>query len=436
MILYSTNGKSPEVGFKEALFNPLAPDGGLYMPRQWPAVPDALLQSFEGKPFAEVAAGLAGLFMNGELPQDQLEALCHEAFDFPMPLVEVAPDVYVLELIHGPTYAFKDVGARFMARVMSALLQEDDRQITLLVATSGDTGGAVAAGFHGVPNIRVIILYPEGMVSHVQEQQLNQYEGNVTAFRVQGTFDDCQAMVKAAFADKELASQLNLTSANSINIARLLPQIFYYYYAFSQLPRRQKHLAFSVPSGNFGNVCAGLFAIRTGLPADIMVAATNANLTVPEYRHTHRYTPRAAVQTLSSAMDVGNPSNFARILDLFGHDAIVLCQHLYSQGFSDKETIAAMEEIWRRHQYLMEPHTAVGYLGLEDYRRRFGGKMTGIVLATAHPAKFLEVMPADLRGHVHVPLPLQALASQNRQGRRIAPSLQALKEQLLVDMQA
>ena len=426
MELYSTNGNAPITSFKQALFTALAPDGGLYMPKAIRPMPSSFFQQIDKLNFVEISTAVATHLLGDEIEAELLHKICHDAFDFDLPLVEVENDSFVLELFHGPSAAFKDFGARFMARLLSHYLELEQKELTILVATSGDTGGAVAAGFHKVPNTKVVILYPSDGVSDIQERQLNSLGDNISVYKVNGSFDDCQALVKQAFNTHEITDKHNLSSANSINIGRLIPQIFYYFRAWAMLPKRQKHLIFSVPSGNFGNACAGLFATQLGLPIDIIVGATNANLTVPNYKTTHKFVPRPTVKTISNAMDVGNPSNFARILALFNHDPIVLTQHLYAVGFNDAETIATIEEIWRKTGYILEPHTAVGYLGSLDYRRRYNNSMTSIVLGTAHPGKFADVMPEHIAEHISWPPVLDKLRQQPCTPTPLENSIEAL----------
>ncbi|HMB67952.1 MAG TPA: threonine synthase, partial [bacterium] len=385
MLWRSTRGKCPPVDLRTALFRGLAADGGLYLPERWPELPAS---AFAGPPdLPAVASDVLHPFLD-DVPPDDLRAICADALDFPVPLVELEEGVHVLELFHGPTCAFKDVGARFMARLMSWFLRDGGDDVTILVATSGDTGSAVAQAFLGVEGTRVVVLYPKGKVTPLQEKQFTTLGRNVTALAVEGTFDDCQRLAKAAFADADLVREVNLTSANSINVGRLFPQAVYYAHAVRQLPPGSPPPRFCTPSGNFGNLCAGLIAARCGMPAAGFIAATNVNDVVPEYLDTGAYRPRPSRETISNAMDVGDPSNFDRILDLYGGDADAIRRDLRGSRHDDDETRAAIRDVHARTGYVMDPHTAVGYLGLRAVPRSGGGP--DVLLSTAHPAKFRE----------------------------------------------
>ena len=412
----STRGQSPAVDAATALFQGLAPDGGLYLPEQLEPLPAAFFQQLADHDLADNGGRLLAPLL-AEVPPPELRRLLAEALNFPLPLVQLEDDLYLLELFHGPTLAFKDVGARFMARLMAWFLRRDEPPLTVLTATSGDTGGAVAQAFEGVPGTRVAVLYPRGRVSPLQERQFATLGGNVQALAVDGSFDDCQRLVKAAFSDPELAGHLRLTSANSINIGRLLPQMLYYLHALAQLPADAPPALFITPSGNFGNLTAGLMARRLGLPCVGFVAATNANDTVPEYLDSGRFRPRPSVATLSSAMDVGNPSNFERILALAGGDLEALRRELHGSRHDDAATREAIREVHRRYGRILDPHTAVGYLGWRQARAEVPGRHTGIILATAHPAKFREHVEPLLGSQLPLPpalarglqLPLRSL---------------------------
>lgn len=407
MKFYSTKQASPVVGLKEALLNGLAPDGGLYMPTEIPRLPDDFFTRLSGKPFQEVAQEASVALFGDDVPADVLEKIVQESFNFDVPLVPVGEDVYALELFHGPTGAFKDFAARFMARLFAHLMREDaEREITVLVATSGDTGGAVAHGFLGVPGVRVVILYPSGKVSPLQERQLTTMGGNVTALEVKGSFDDCQRMVKEAFQDTDIQQALQLVAANSINIGRLLPQALYHLYIATSLGNAGKPIVVSVPSGNFGNLTAGLIAKRMGAPIAKHIAATNQNDAVPRYLKTGAFEPKETIPTISNAMDIGNPSNFARMLELYGHDWSHMREDIYGASFSDEQTKQVMKEVFKAHGYQLDPHGAVAYLGLREYREQHPDTI-GVFLETAHPVKFAEVvkestgvtpaMPANLK---------------------------------------
>lgn len=428
MSYVSTTGGG-EVSLSEALRLGLAEDGGLFFPRRLTPLEPSFFDRLPGMPWRELTAHLAGHLLGDALDPRRLAALTAEALDFPIPLVPLEDGVFLLELFHGPTLAFKDVGARTLARLLAAT-QRGDQESTVLVATSGDTGGAVAQAFHGVVGTRVAILYPEGKVSPLQERQFTTLGGNIRAFAVDGTFDDCQRMVKECFADRELHRRLALTSANSINIGRLVPQIFYYFHAVSQLPAGDGEIVFSTPSGNFGNLTAGLMARALGLEARF-IAATNVNDVVPEYLLSGRFAPRPSRATVSNAMDVGNPSNFDRILHLYGGDRERLCGDVWGAGFSDEETVATITEVHQRLGYVMDPHTAVAYLGLKaslSGDRRSGGEVRGIVLSTAHPAKFRDVvepaigrtleLPEGLAAHLHKPVVSEPLPADGPELRR------------------
>jgi threonine synthase len=428
MELISTVAASPRVGFVEAVLAGLAPDGGLYTPERLTPLPPTDLESLRGADFPEVALALSRHLLGNELEGDALREIVESAFDFPVPLVSLSDGTLVLELFHGPTLAFKDFGARFMARVVAHVAARRD-PLTVLVATSGDTGSAVAHAFLGLQGIRTVVLFPEAKVSPLQDRQFTTLGGNVRAVAVDGVFDDCQRMVKEAFGDPELAASLRLTSANSINVGRLLPQAFYYVYAWSRLLADAPPPVFATPSGNFGNLAAGLIAHRLGMPATRFVAATNVNDVVPEYLETGTYRPRPSVRTISNAMDVGAPSNLARIQDLYDGDVDALRADVLGSRHSDKETRARMAEVFRRFGYVLDPHTAVGHLGLDRARARHPDAPP-VLLATAHPAKFLEVVEPVIGQRIDLPPELAACLERERRVVRIPPSLEALREVL------
>ncbi len=398
MRFVSTEGRAPSVTLSEALLEGPAPDGGLYVPERLDALADAEVSALRGQPFTAIALSLGRRLFGAEVSVEELSPLLEAALDFPVPLVEIEPGVHCLELFHGPTLAFKDIAARVMARLLSRFVSAGRPTTTVLVATSGDTGSAVAHAFSGRSGFRVCVLYPRGLVTEAQRRLFTTLGGNVTAVAVDGTFDDCQHLARRAFADSGLRRRRPLASANSINIGRLLPQVFYYFRACAQLPdavagARRADLVVSTPSGNFGNLTAGLLAKRIGLPVSRFVAATNVNDVVPRYLRTGRLRPRTSTATISNAMDVGDPSNFARILHLYsgGDDRLAaLRRDLAGHAFDDAATRAAMRDVYERRGYLLDAHTAVGYLGLKAELEARGG--TGIVLATAHPAKFVDVV--------------------------------------------
>jgi len=388
----STGGKAPLTSLRGAVLRGLAPDGGLYMPVEIARHSAAELEEFRQLPFTEVCFRVARPFATPDVPEEVLQSIVAEAINFPVKLVSLSPELHILELFHGPTLAFKDFGARFMARLMGYFVREETRPLTVLVATSGDTGSAVAHGFLGVPGIRVVILYPSKRISEAQEKQFTTLGENITALEVAGSFDDCQRLVKQAFSDEELNKRAFLTSANSINIGRLLPQMFYHVAAYRQLPVPSVPPVVSVPSGNFGNLTAGIFAKRIGLPVARFVASTNANDVVPEYLRSGEFHPRPAKQTLSNAMDVGNPNNFPRLLDLCGGRIENVRREIWGHAATDDETLVEMKSIYERYGYIADPHTAVGVLGWEAYKREHTEPAQGLVLATAHAAKFADVV--------------------------------------------
>ncbi|ARK10230.1 threonine synthase [Fibrella sp. ES10-3-2-2] len=431
MTFYSTNNSANIVSVQEALFNSLPQDKGLYMPSSIPQLPADFLDSIINQSLAEIAYKLTKLWLHEELTNAQIEELVTHAFPFDTPLVELeAGRKYVLELFHGPSLAFKDVGARFMAGLMSIYSGMRSREVHILVATSGDTGGAVAMGFHNVPGVRVSILYPKGRVSMLQEKQLTTLGGNIHAFEVDGSFDDCQAMVKAAFLDEDLTSAFSLSSANSINIFRLIPQSFYYFRAMAQLGADHAPVVFSTPSGNFGNLSAGVLAWRMGLPVQAFVAATNMNKVVPDYLTSGLYSPIDSLTTLSNAMDVGNPSNFVRLQRLFNDDFDHINQLISGFHFTDAQTVDEMLALRDSYNYIACPHTAVGLLGLESYQHSYVDNC-GIALATAHPAKFSPAVDTIFGHSVDVPERLATLANRTKQAAAIPATFAAFKESLL-----
>lgn len=403
MKFYSTNNTTKFTSLKEAVLQGLAADNGLYMPENIPVLPPAFFSGLHEMNFRDIAMDVASQFTGEDIPAAELKRIVEHTLQFDAPLVTLEDNVSALELFHGPTMAFKDFGARFMSQLLGFFSAQVKREIVILVATSGDTGSAVANGFLKVPGIRVVVLYPSGKVSDIQEKQFTTLGENITAFEVRGTFDDCQRLVKQAFLDKDLRDTFFLTSANSINIARLIPQSFYYFHGYAQRPHRKKPVVFSVPSGNFGNLTAGLMARRMGLPVKQFVASTNINDVVPEYLKTGSMIPRPSKHTLSNAMDVGNPSNFARLMDLYGGDLSAVQQDITGYSFTDAETKAVMKDVFRENGYLLDPHGAIGYMGLKKYLSEYEPDVNGIFLETAHPAKFKEVVENAI--HKTIPLP-------------------------------
>ena len=405
MNYYSTNNKNSRVSLSEAVVQGLAPDNGLFMPETIPKLSDEFFRTMHKKSFREIAFEVAANLIGDDLPKKDLERIVEHTIQFDAPLVEVEKNIYSLELFHGPTLAFKDFGARFLSGLLGYFASQQKKEITILVATSGDTGSAVANGFLNVPGTNVIVLYPSGKVSLVQEKQFTTLGGNVRAIEVDGTFDDCQRIVKQCFLDKELNQKIKLTSANSINIARLIPQTFYYFQALAQL-KDSDNVVFSVPSGNFGNLTAGLLAKKMGLPIKHFIASTNVNDVVPEFLKTGRFTPRPSVQTISNAMDVGNPSNFFRILDLYHEDFKTLTHDITGYSFTDDQTNLAIRKVYAEKKYVLDPHGAIGYLGLKEYAK-VNAIDTGVFLETAHPAKFQDVVSAALGESISLPASLE-----------------------------
>jgi threonine synthase len=415
MNYFSLNQQSKPVSFKDAVINGLAPDRGLYFPENITPLSKDFIDNIDNYTNEEIAYKAIKQFVGNEIPENILKQIVSETISFDFPVVKVKDNIGSLELFHGPTLAFKDVGARFMARCLGYFNQNNEDDVTVLVATSGDTGGAVANGFLGVKGVDVVILYPSGKVSDIQEKQLTTLGKNITALEVNGVFDDCQDMVKTAFLDKEILR--TLTSANSINVARWLPQMFYYFFAYKQLHKEHPNIVFSVPSGNFGNICAGLMAQKLGLPIRHFVAATNVNDTVPEFMKNGKYTPKASKATISNAMDVGNPSNFIRIQELFGHSLDSLKSGFSSYSFNDSLTKEAMQKIHKETKYISDPHGAVGYLGLEKHQLK--NDEYGVFLETAHPIKFLDVVESTLNLKLEIPADIKELVKKEKKSIKI-----------------
>jgi threonine synthase len=416
----SLKGNAPDVGFEEAVVRGLAPDRGLYYPVIIPELSGDFLENFRSMSRPEMALEVIRPFLADAIDEKTLTHLVEETLSFDFPLVKLDEGVFSLELYHGPTLAFKDVGARFMARSLGYFnSKRSEREVTVLVATSGDTGGAVADGFFGVEGVQVVILYPKGKVSALQELQLTTHGGNVRALEVDGTFDHCQAMVKEAFLDQTLTERMKLTSANSINVARWLPQMFYYFFAVAEL-ESDPAVVFSVPSGNFGNICAGMLASKMGLPVGHFIAGTNQNDVVPEFLAGGEYRPRPSVATISNAMDVGAPSNFSRIQALYENDPKSLRANLSGYSYSDQQTRESLTELWTKYGYAADPHGAIGYRALKEYANGVGRDLQGVFLETAHPVKFLDVLPEAIASQVEVPQRLARL--QNKPMNKIAVS--------------
>ncbi|MBU0695129.1 MAG: threonine synthase [Bacteroidetes bacterium] len=393
MKLYSTKNHHLSVDFETAVFNSLPADKGLYMPTVLPQIDEEVMANWDKKSLPEIAFETAYALLKDDISAEDLKAIIDDAANFDAPLHQLEKDVFVLELFHGPSLAFKDFGGRFMSRIMAHFLKKEQKEIQILVATSGDTGGAVALGFLNVPGIKVTILYPKGKVSPIQELQLTTNGNNIQAIAIDGTFDDCQALVKKAFHDEELNEKLNLTSANSINISRLIPQMFYYANTYAKLKDQFDNLIFVTPSGNFGNIAAGMMAWKMGLPVSRFIAATNSNDIVPEFLETGIYKARPSVQTLANAMDVGDPSNFVRILDMFDNNLEQLKEMLTSYSYNDEEIKSAIDYVYKEKSYVVCPHTATGFLAVtsDKIAQKQQEKTAYVVLATAHPCKFPDV---------------------------------------------
>lgn len=430
MLYYSTNNTSVRVSFKEATIKGQAPDKGLYFPESIPTLSKDLVQNIDRYSKEEIAFHAIEHFVGDTIPTDVLQAIVAEAINFDFPLVKIKEDVFSLELFHGPTLAFKDVGARFMSRCLGYFVQDIKKPVTVLVATSGDTGGAVASGFYEVEGVNVVILYPSGKVSSVQELQLTTLGKNITAIEIDGNFDDCQQLVKQAFADEKLNEEVFLTSANSINVARWLPQQFYYFYAYQPWMDKEHPPVICVPSGNFGNICAGMMAHLTGLPVAHFVAAVNANDSVYKYLQTGSYQSQQAVATLSNAMDVGNPSNFIRILELFKHEYPQVKSTVTSYSITDEETTDTLRNVFNQFNYLLDPHGAVAYAGLERYQQQHSGAK-GIILETAHPVKFYDVVEPITGQKVVAPEIIQTILDKKKESVKLSPDYNSFKEFLL-----
>ncbi|MGN6509932.1 MAG: threonine synthase [Chitinophaga sp.] len=430
MQYFSLQNHQHRASFKEAVIQGLAPDKGLYFPSEIPKLDKDFIERLDEYDPQYIARKVIQPFVGPDIPVQYLTQIIRETLTFPFPLREVEENVYALELFHGPTLAFKDVGAKFMAGCLGYFRRSAEQPVTVLVATSGDTGGAVAHGFYDVPGVEVVILYPSGKVSELQEKQLTTLGRNIRALEIKGTFDDCQRMVKTAFLDNELQAHRPLTSANSINVARWLPQMFYYFMAYRKTKQWRRETVISVPSGNFGNICSGMMAAAMGLPVQHFIASTNVNDTVPRYLTNGKYEPNQAVATLSNAMDVADPSNFVRILQLFAQNERALKSTLSAYRFTDAETVAAMEKVYADHQYLMDPHGAVGYLGLKKYMQQHPN-VTGIFLETAHPVKFANVMPKGLEQAIAAPERVQQLNGHRKESVLMNADYEAMKRWLM-----
>ncbi|MGH1388263.1 threonine synthase [Kordia sp.] len=414
MNYYSLHHNAPKVSFKEAVIRGLAPDRGIYFPENITPLSEDFIKNIDKYSHEEIAFEAIQQFVGDDIPTNVLKEIITETLSFDFPVVPIEEHIGTLELFHGPTMAFKDVGARFMARCLGYFNRDKEEKVTVLVATSGDTGGAVANGFLGVKGVDVVILYPSGKVSEIQEKQLTTLGQNITALEVDGVFDDCQEMVKTAFLDAEI--ERTLTSANSINIARWLPQMFYFFFAYKAIHKKHENIVFSVPSGNFGNICAGIMAQKLGLPIQHFIASTNVNDTVSNYLENGEYVPKKSIATISNAMDVGNPSNFIRIQELYNNDLATIKQHFSSYSFTDTETKTAMKSIYNQHKYIADPHGAVGYLGLKNHDLQ---DAYGIFLETAHPVKFLPTVESTLNQKLDIPTQIQEIMHKEKEAHFI-----------------
>ena len=430
MQLYSTNNKNNRVGLKQAVLKSLADDKGLYLPTEIPPLPQSFLDNLDCFTFQEIAFQVSKNLFGSTIPSWDLWQICENAINFPAPVVKVTESISSLELWHGPSLAFKDFGARYMAQLMSYFTKEEEEKLTILVATSGDTGGAVAAGFLNTPGIEVIILYPSGRVSPLQEKQLTTLGGNIKACEIEGSFDDCQALVKTAFLDPDLQSQYNLSSANSINIARLIPQSFYYFEAMKQLDQSKQNV-FCIPSGNFGNLTAGLLAQKMGLPISQFIAATNLNKVVPDYLTSGTYEPQSSIATLSNAMDVGSPSNFTRMQALFEGSHQKMSEVIKGYSYDDAATQSELKKLYNNSNYLADPHGAVGFLAAKEYLKTAQQNTHVTVLETAHPAKFLSTVEESVGVRIPVPDRLSILSSREKVATLISNNYEDFKAHLL-----
>ncbi len=430
MKYFSLNDRTHNSSFENAVVRGIAPDKGLYFPEEIVKLPQSFFKELQNSDKFQIAFEAIKGYVGSEIPDADLKKIIETTLDFDFPVVPVKGNIGSLELFHGPTLAFKDVGARFMAGSLGYFIKKGNiGKVTVLVATSGDTGGAVANGFLGVDGIEVVILYPKGKVSEIQEKQLTTLGQNITALEVEGAFDDCQSMVKRAFLDDEIKKKRQLTSANSINLARWLPQMFYYFLAYKQLANKGQKLVFSVPSGNFGNICAGMLAREMGLPIDHFIASNNVNDVVTQYLETENYEPKPSIHTISNAMDVGDPSNFVRILELFDNEFHTLKNHLSSYSFGDDETRKAIKDVYTETDYIMDPHGAVGYLGLQKFLKDHPDYY-GTFLETAHPVKFLETVEGVIKEKVEIPESLEGIMDKQKKSLQIS-SYEDLKGYLL-----
>ena len=430
MKYYSTNNKEITADLKTAVFKGLAKDKGLFMPEIIPILSPSFFSGLNGKSFQEIAYDIALIFFGEDIPKKELEDITYDAINFETPLVRVNDNIFSLELFHGPTLAFKDIGARFMARMLKFLTKDYNKEIHVLVATSGDTGSAVANGFLGVEGIKVHILYPRGLVSNLQEKQFTTLGKNITALEVDGNFDDCQRLVKQAFMDPQINDRITLTSANSINIARLIPQSFYYFNAFRQLKDKNRKVIFSVPSGNFGNLTAGLIAQKMGLPVSRFLAATNINDVVPQYLLTGEYHPRMSKASIANAMDVGDPSNFSRILSLYGNSHEKIKSNILGYSYTDDQIRSEIKTTYANYKYLLDPHGATAFMAVSAFMKANPG-YTGIFLETAHPAKFIDTVIESIGKKIDIPERLAIFGNLEKISTPVSNDFNEFKEYLM-----
>ena len=432
MKYFSTRNQNNFISFREAILTGLAQDGGLFMPETIPSFSKSFIENLHSYSFQEIGFETAKKFVGNEISEQKLQEIIQRSINFPAPLVDLEEEIHILELFHGPTLAFKDFGAQFMARTMEYFVKDNDAELVILVATSGDTGSAVAHGFYGVEGIKVYLLYPSGKVSGIQEKQLTTLDKNITALEIQGTFDDCQHLVKNAFTDNDLKNKLKLSSANSINIARLIPQTFYYINAVKQLKQREKKILFSVPSGNLGNITAGLIAKKMGIPIDLFIAATNSNDVFTNYLSSGIFETRKSVQTYSNAMDVGNPSNLERIRMLYEDNIGRMRNEIESFSFDDEKTVIGIKEVYSKYNYVIDPHGAVGYLALKKFLgERKQNKIDSIFIETAHPAKFKDVVESTIKTEVKIPPRLAECLNKEKHSIVLDSKFETFKDYLL-----
>lgn len=435
MMYKSLENSNHCVDFNQAIINGISPDKGLYYPVNIPHLPKKFIENISEYDLHNIALEVIRQYVGNNIPDNELLSIIKKTLSFPFPIYEIHKNIYSLELFHGPTLAFKDVGTKFMALYLDYLqkIKFINKKITIIVATSGDTGAAVAKNFYGMKNINVVILYPKNRISEIQEKQISTLGNNIISLEISGTFDDCQNLVKTIFLDKDLKENLNITSANSINIARLLPQMFYYFSAYKQLKEKNLEIIFSVPSGNFGNICAGIISKKMGLPIKEFISATNINDTIPRFLKTGKYEPKKTIPTISNAMDISNPNNFTRIQNLYEKSFSLLKKEFYSYSFNDKETIDTIINVEKKYKYILDPHGAIGYLGLNKHLSKLGNKknIIGVFIETAHPIKFFDKMPNFFSRKLHFNNEIKNLINRKKLSIKIPNNFTFLKQWLL-----